>query len=237
MPRDAVSRLSLIGLIASDLDRFRVTDKWPSLAIPIVCPAFVACVCYRLGKWFWDKREIPVLTPLLKAIYIVVQRLVDIYCGVWISPQAVIGPGLYIGHSGGVIVNRVRMGANCSLSQGVTLGESARGERMGLPTLGDRVYIAPGAKLFGLIDIGHDVAVGANAVVTRSIPDRGVAVGIPARVLSLKGSFEYVLYRSMDSDQSRAASLALRSATATLLGSMSPAAVPLTAGAVRPEEP
>jgi serine acetyltransferase len=73
--------------------------------------------------------------------------------------------------------------------------------------IGDRVYIGPGACLFGPIEVGDDVAVGANAVVTRSLPDRAVAVGIPAQIVSQKGSFDYVQYRGMEVDASRLASL------------------------------
>jgi serine O-acetyltransferase len=72
--------------------------------------------------------------------------------------------GLYIGHFGGIFVNDdVVMGENCNLSQGVTIGLGGRREKRGCPKIGDRVFIGPGAKLFGAIEIGNDVAIGANA--------------------------------------------------------------------------
>ena len=90
----------------------------------------------------------------------------------------------YIGHFGCIIVGEgVVMGSNCNLSQGVTLGVAGRGDRKGSPTIGDRVFIAPGAKVIGKISIGNDVTIGANAVVSKSLPDRAVAVGIPAKVV------------------------------------------------------
>jgi serine O-acetyltransferase len=55
--------------------------------------------------------------------------------------------------------------------------------------IGDNCYIGPGAKIFGAIEIGPDVAIGANAVVNKSFPGGGVTLGgIPARVISQSGS-------------------------------------------------
>jgi serine O-acetyltransferase len=66
---------------------------------------------------------------------------------------------------------------------------------MGCPKIGDRVFIGPGAKIFGAITIGNDVAIGANAVVTKNLPDEAVAVGIPAKVVNLNGSKDYIILR------------------------------------------
>ncbi len=73
-------------------------------------------------------------------------------------------------------------------------------------TLGDRVFIGAGAKILGLITIGNDVAIGANAVVTNSLPDRAVAVGVPAKIISYEGSFNFVLYENMENDPKRSKS-------------------------------
>jgi serine O-acetyltransferase len=75
--------------------------------------------------------------------------------GIGISYKTQIGPGLYIGHQGGIVINeQVVIGKNCNLSQQVTIGVSRRGERAGVPTMGDNVYIGPGAKIFGKIQVG-----------------------------------------------------------------------------------
>jgi serine O-acetyltransferase len=74
----------------------------------------------------------------------------------------------------------------------VTLGEANRGDRRGCPVLGDNVYIGPGAKIVGAVRIGNDVAIGANCVVTKDVPDHSVVVGIPGRVISQEGSAGYV---------------------------------------------
>ena len=67
-----------------------------------------------------------------------------------------------------------------------------RGKKKGYPQLGDNVYIGPGAKIIGAIRIGNNVAIGANCVVTKDIPDNAVVVGIPGKVISNQGSVGYV---------------------------------------------
>lgn len=122
-----------------------------------------------------------------------INRHQQIRFGIDISYKTQIGPGLYIGHQGGIVINeQVVIGKNCNLSQQVTIGVSRRGERAGVPTIGDNVYLGPGAKIFGKIQVGNNAAIGANCVVTRDVPDNGVAVGIPAKVISYEGSTGYI---------------------------------------------
>jgi serine O-acetyltransferase len=71
------------------------------------------------------------------------------------------------------------MGSDITLVSGVTI--AMRNERS-FPTIGDRVYIGAGARILGPIRVGNDVSVGANAVVLEDVPDRSVAVGVPARI-------------------------------------------------------
>lgn len=113
--------------------------------------------------------------------------------GISISHRVSIGPGFYIGHFGGVVVNdAVIIGANCNISHGVTLGQKNRGGYKGAPIIGDNVFIGPGAKILGAVSIGDNVAIGANAVVTKDIPPNAIAVGIPAKVIGYSGSVDYV---------------------------------------------
>jgi len=70
--------------------------------------------------------------------------------GFTIHPN-VFGPGLCIVHWGTLVVNpNARIGANCRIHPGTSIGESDGGS----PTIGDNCYIGPGAKLFGPIVIG-----------------------------------------------------------------------------------
>lgn len=102
-------------------------------------------------------------------------------------PLNVFGPGLSLAHRGTIVVNtRARVGSYCRLHVCVNIGEGADGKA---PLIGDNCYIGPGAKLFGGIVIGDNVAIGANAVVNQSFPEGNMTIaGIPARKISDKNS-------------------------------------------------
>lgn len=113
--------------------------------------------------------------------------------GLSIPFTANIGSGFYISHFGGIFVhNRVTIGKNCNISQGVTIGRTNRGPREGHPRLGDNVYIGAGAKIIGQVEIGDNAAIGANCVVTKDVPDNAVVVGVPGRVISYQGAADYI---------------------------------------------
>ena len=113
--------------------------------------------------------------------------------GISIPPETKIDSGFYIGHFSGIIVNRHSViGKNCNISHGVTIGQVNRGKYKGSPILGDNIYIGAGAKIIGSVTIGNFVAIGANCVVTKNIPDHSVVVGIPGRIISQEGSTGYI---------------------------------------------
>lgn len=100
-------------------------------------------------------------------------------------PPNVFGPGLRISHYGNVVVSaKAIVGKNCLIHSGVNIGDL----RGGVPKIGDYVYIGPGAKLFGDITIGNNVAIGANAVVNKDIPDNVTVAGVPAKIISRNNS-------------------------------------------------
>ena len=113
--------------------------------------------------------------------------------GISIHFNTKIGSGFYIGHFGGIVINDESIiGKNCNISHGVTLGQANRGQYKGSPILGDHVYIGPGAKIVGAVKIGNNVAIGANCVVTKDIPDNSVVVGISGKVISQNGTKGYI---------------------------------------------
>jgi serine O-acetyltransferase len=204
--------LSVWQYILSDLARYKVTDQRSYFTMLIICPGTLAGIVYRVGHWIWTyEGRFQPLVYLWRPVYIILKRLTEIVTGIAIQPQATIGPGLYIGHGGSIYIGgKAIIGENCNLSHEVTIGVGGRGERRGMPVIGNRVYIAAGAKLFGQIIVGNDVAIGANAVVTKSLPDRAVAVGIPAAAISDQGSFDFILYEEMERDSKRLDSLKAR---------------------------
>ena len=153
-----------------------------------------AIIVYRAGYWCVRNRgRIGILSKIMFPLLTVCKKMVEIATGIDIPFTARIGRGLYIGHFGQIILStRTVMGEFCNLSQGVTMGQAGRGSEQYTPLIGDRVYIGPGAKIFGKVAIGNDVAIGANAVVTKDLPDNAVAVGVPAKIISYGTSRDFV---------------------------------------------
>lgn len=104
-------------------------------------------------------------------------------------PKNVFGPGLAIAHAGTIVVNSgAKVGANCRLHVCVNIGTEA-GQNNDAPTIGDNCYIGPGVKMFGKIELGPNMAIGANAVVNKSFSEGNATIGgIPAKIISLKTS-------------------------------------------------
>jgi serine O-acetyltransferase len=104
-------------------------------------------------------------------------------------PLNVFGPGLSIGHRGTIVVNEnAKLGANCRIHVDVNIGTKAGYSNLA-PSIGDNVYIGPGAKIFGSINIADGIAIGSNSVVNKSFDEKGITIaGIPAKKISNKGS-------------------------------------------------
>ena len=103
-------------------------------------------------------------------------------------PPTVFGPGLSIPHYGTIVVHgNVRAGKNCRLQEGVTIGATNGSHEAAV--IGDNCYFGSGAKVIGAVRIADDVAVGANAVVTKDIAESGVTwAGAPAGKISDRDS-------------------------------------------------
>lgn len=76
-----------------------------------------------------------------------------------------IGPGLYMGHVHGITLNpKVKIGKNCNIHKGVTIGQENRGKRKGVPVIGDVVWIGINATIVGNIHIGNDVLIAPGLI-------------------------------------------------------------------------
>jgi serine O-acetyltransferase len=109
--------------------------------------------------------------------------------GIEIHPGAVIGRRFFIDHGMGVVIGETaEIGDDCMMYHGVTLGGTSWDKEKRHPTLKDGVVIGAGAKILGPITLGHNVRVGSNSVVVRSVDDNDTVVGIPGRVVTKKVS-------------------------------------------------
>jgi serine O-acetyltransferase len=104
------------------------------------------------------------------------------------------GPGLSIAHYGTIVVNaKARIGANCRINACVNIGNNLN-ESQQAPKIGNNVFIAPGAKIFGNIEIADGIAIGANAVVNKSFLQPNITIaGIPAKKISDIGTEKLVI--------------------------------------------
>ena len=109
--------------------------------------------------------------------------------GIEIHPKAKIGKNLFIDHGMGVVIGETsEIGDNVTIYQSVTLGgispsinsEEQRDVKRH-PTLKDNVVVGSGAQVLGSIVVGKNSKIGANAVVTKDVPENAVMVGIPAK--------------------------------------------------------
>ena len=118
-------------------------------------------------------------------------HLASIRLGFTIPPH-VFGPGLSIAHRGTIVVNScARVGANCRLHACTNIG-SRGGSATEAPTVGDNVYIGPGAVLYGPIAIADNIAIGANSVVNASFHEPNITIaGAPARKVRDAGTTRF----------------------------------------------
>lgn len=99
-----------------------------------------------------------------------------------------LGPGFRLVHLGALV--RIKkdcvIGRNCTMLPGVVIGNKHYKSEDEHVEVGDDCYFGLGAKVFGRVKIGNNVTVGANAVVTKDIPDNAVVGGVPAKIIRLK---------------------------------------------------
>ena len=109
--------------------------------------------------------------------------------GIEIHPKANIGKNLFIDHGMGVVIGETsEIGDNVTIYHMATLGGISpsvnSNEQRNIkrhPTLKDNVVVGSGAQILGPVTVGKNAKIGANAVVTKDVPENAVMVGIPAK--------------------------------------------------------
>jgi serine O-acetyltransferase len=103
--------------------------------------------------------------------------------GIEIPWTCVIGKGLYLGHAFNITVNPdVKIGDNCNLHKGITIGQQNRGLKKGTPIIGNCVWIGVNATVVGNVVIGDDVLIAPGAFVNCDVPSHSVVIGNPCQI-------------------------------------------------------
>lgn len=166
-----------VNMIREDLRNARAHDPAArgDIENAIVYSGLHAIWIHRVCHWLW-KREV-------RGPARVLAQFARFLTGVEIHPGATIGRRFFIDHGMGIVIGETaEIGDGVMLYHGVTLGGQVLTQTKRHPTIGDNVTIGAGAKVLGPITIGANSAIGANAVVTKSVPPNSIAVGIPAKV-------------------------------------------------------
>ncbi|MCU0906250.1 MAG: hypothetical protein MUF73_02140 [Rhodobacteraceae bacterium] len=144
------------------------------------------------GFWalFWHRfgnRRMAVRPRLLRApltvVYRVMFKATEWVCGIHLPYNCRVGRRVRLEHFGGMILAPRSIGSDVILRQNTTIGVARLTDLAGRPDIGDHVDVGAGAVIVGDLSVGRGAIIGANAVVTRSVPPYAVAVGAPARVI------------------------------------------------------
>ncbi len=163
--------------IVEYLDSIKARDPAPRSRWEILLyPGVWALGMHRAANWLY-RGELYFLARL-------VNHVARLFTAIDIHPGASIGKFFFIDHGFVVIGETAEIGDNVTIYQGATLGgtnpTSGEGGKRH-PTIGDNVIISLGAAILGPIHVGANSRIGANAVVTKDVPEGATMVGIPAR--------------------------------------------------------
>ena len=162
-----------------------VIDRDPAaksrLSVILTYPGVKAIFFHRIANFFCLAK--------FDLIARIISQFSRFLTGIEIHPKAKIGKNLFIDHGMGVVIGETsEIGDNVTIYHGVTLGgispsidsDKQRNVKRH-PTLKNNVVVGSGAQILGPITVGENAKVGANAVVTKDVPDNAVMVGIPAK--------------------------------------------------------
>ena len=160
------------------LDSIVVRDPAPRSRWEVLTyPGVLALGLHRVAHWLFEAQ--------LFFVARIINHLSRFLTAIDIHPGAQIGRNFFIDHGFVVIGETAEIGDNVTIYQGATLGGTNpnRGQLGGKrhPTIGDNVIVSLGAAILGPITVGAGARIGANAVVTKDVPEGATMVGIPAK--------------------------------------------------------
>ena len=169
-----------------------IIDRDPAakskLSLVLTYPGVKAVFFHRIANFF--------STAKFDLIARIISQFSRFLTGIEIHPKAKIGKNLFIDHGMGVVIGETsEIGDNVTIYHMATLGGIApsinSNDQRNIkrhPTIGDEVVIGSGAQVLGPVTVGRCSKIGANAVVTKDVPEKAVMVGIPAKNVGIADS-------------------------------------------------
>lgn len=180
--KEEISQSKLVRVVDDTLDAYMKRDPAAKskLEVLLLYPGVHAIFAHRFAHILHKKGY----TFSARAV----SQLARFFTGIEIHPGATIGKRFVVDHGMGVVIGETAIiGDDVLIYQGVTLGGSGKEKKKRHPTIGDGVMVGCGAKVLGSFSVGSGSRVASNAVVLKEIPDEATAVGIPAKVVRIKG--------------------------------------------------
>jgi serine O-acetyltransferase len=162
-----------------------IIDRDPAakskLSLILTYPGVKAIFFHKIANFF--------ATAKFDLIARIISQFSRFLTGIEIHPKAKIGKNLFIDHGMGVVIGETSdIADNVTIYHMVTLGgispsinSNDQREVKRHPTLRDNVVVGSGAQILGPVIVGKNAKIGANAVVTKNVPENAVMVGIPAK--------------------------------------------------------
>ena len=162
-----------------------IIDRDPAakskLSLILTYPGVKAIFFHKVANFF--------ATAKFDLVARIISQFSRFLTGIEIHPKAKIGKNLFIDHGMGVVIGETsEIGDNVTIYHMVTLGgispsinSDSQRQIKRHPTLMNNVVIGSGAQILGPVIIGENAKVGANAVVTKDVPNNAVMIGIPAK--------------------------------------------------------
>ncbi|MBD1136656.1 serine acetyltransferase [Pelagibacterales bacterium SAG-MED49] len=169
-----------------------IIDRDPAakskLSLVLTYPGVKAVFFHRIANFF--------STAKFDLIARIISQFSRFLTGIEIHPKAKIGKNLFIDHGMGVVIGETsEIGDNVTIYHMATLGGIApsinSNDQRNIkrhPTIGDEAVIGSGAQVLGPVTVGRCAKIGANAVVTKDVPEKAVMVGIPAKNVGIADS-------------------------------------------------